>query len=150
LRSVHWDGVILDEAQNIKNPETQQAGVAKSLSSEYRVALTGTPVENGVRDLWSIMDFLNPGLLGTWPQFELWFGGVQRGGRPEAMDDLRRATRPFLLRRVKTDKSIITDLPEKEEIKVACTLTREQATLYEAALRSQMEEVEQSEGIKRR
>jgi superfamily II DNA or RNA helicase len=150
LRSVRWDGVILDEGQNVKNPDTQQARAAKALAAEYRVALTGTPVENGLRDLWAILDFLNPGLLGGWTEFQRRFAGADRDARPEAADALRRATRPFLLRRLKADKSVIADLPEKRELKVFCTLTPEQATLYEAALRNRLEEIANKEGVGRR
>ena len=113
LREIHWGGVILDEAQNIKNPQTLQARAARALQADYRIALTGTPVENHVGDLWSIMEFLNPGLLGSQAEFKkLFFTPIESAGDKEAAERLARLTRPFVLRRLKTDKSIIRDLPE--------------------------------------
>jgi SNF2 family DNA or RNA helicase len=151
LREVEWAGVVLDEAQNIKNPETKQAKAARSLKADYRVSLTGTPVENTVGDLWSIMEFLNPGLLGTQAGFKRkFFIPIQAGHDPEAASRLKRITAPFILRRLKTDKSIIADLPEKLEMKVFCPLTREQATLYKAVLREVEESLDSSSGIMRK
>jgi len=135
FEQVAWAGVILDEAQNIKNAETKQAQAARSLRADYRIALTGTPVENHVGDLWSIMEFLNPGLLGTRAEFKRnFFVPIQATHDPEAAQRLKRLTGPFLLRRLKTDKTIIADLPEKLEMKVFCTLTKEQASLYAAVV----------------
>jgi SNF2 family DNA or RNA helicase len=135
FKEVPWAGVILDEAQNIKNPNTKQAQAARALPADYRIALTGTPVENHVGDLWSIMEFLNPRFLGTQAEFKrTFFVPVQANRDPEATQRLKRLTGPFLLRRLKTDKSIIADLPEKLELKVFCTLTREQASLYAAVV----------------
>ena len=151
LRSISWSGVVLDEAQNIKNPDTEQAKAARSLSAKFRIALTGTPVENNVRDLWSIMEFLNPGLLGSRSEFERrFFLPIQRDHSSEAMAILRKAIEPFLLRRLKADRSIITDLPEKVEMKEFCNLTREQATLYKAVLSGELGKLPQSDGIKRK
>jgi SNF2 family DNA or RNA helicase len=151
LRTVPWAGVILDEAQNIKNPETAQAKAARGFDGGYRIALTGTPVENSVGDLWSIMEFLNPGFLGSRGAFQTrFFRPIQVYRDPEAADRLRRITGPFILRRLKTDKSIIADLPDKIEAKVYCNLTREQATLYEAVVRDGREAVEKAEGIGRK
>ncbi len=151
LERVNFAGVILDEAQNIKNPETKQARAAKSLRADYRSALTGTPVENNVGDLWSIMDFLNGGLLGTQPEFRRnYFVPIQHEGNAEASARLRKVTGPFVLRRLKTDRSVITDLPEKQEMKVYCSLTREQAALYEAVLRETEAALESATGIGRR
>ena len=151
LRKVDWVGIILDEAQNIKNPDTHQAQAARALQADYRIALTGTPMENHVGDLWSIMDFLNPGLLGKRAAFrEKFFRPIQSGTDPSARSRLRRATSPFLLRRLKTDKQIISDLPEKIEGKVTCTLTREQARLYEEVLENFQREAAEAEGIARR
>jgi superfamily II DNA or RNA helicase len=151
LRKVGWAGIVLDEAQNIKNPDTHQAQVARALQADYRIALTGTPVENHVGDLWSIMDFLNPGLLGKRAVFrEKFFRPIQSGTDPGARSRLRRVTSPFLLRRLKTDRQIIADLPEKIESKVICTLTREQARLYEEVLEHFRRDVAESEGIARR
>jgi SNF2 family DNA or RNA helicase len=151
FQGISWAGVILDEAQNIKNPETRQSKAARSLSAEYRIALTGTPVENHVGDLWSIMEFLNTGLLGGKTSFKQRFHTpIQTRQDPEATELLKKMTGPFILRRLKTDKSIIADLPEKQEIKTWCTLTREQASLYQAVLRDMEEAIESSEGMQRR
>ena len=151
LEQVSWAGLVLDEAQNIKNPETQQAQAARALKAEYRVALTGTPVENHVGDLWSIMEFLNPGWLGTQAEFKQTFHvPIQVGHDPDAIRRLQRLTGPFILRRLKTDKSIIADLPEKLEMKVFCTLTKEQASLYAAVVADAAERSSRPEGIQRK
>lgn len=151
LQAVGWAGVILDEAQNIKNPDTHQARAARSLPADYRVALTGTPVENHVGDLWSLMEFLNPGLLGPQTAFRArFFLPIQLRRDPEAADRLRRITGPFVLRRMKTDRSIIADLPEKLEMKVFCGLTREQASLYQAVVNEAVDALEGAEGIQRK
>ncbi|WP_238325803.1 DEAD/DEAH box helicase [Bryobacter aggregatus] len=131
LKQVPWDGVVLDEAQNIKNFETKQAKAARQIESSYRVALTGTPVENHVGDLYSLMDFLNPGLLGSERDFQQrFFKPIQNHHNERAAKQLKGLTAPFVLRRLKTDKSIISDLPEKMEMKTYCKLTKEQAKLY--------------------
>ena len=151
LASVPWQTLILDEAQNIKNPASQQAQAARHIPADQRIALTGTPVENHVGDLWSIMQFLNPGLLGTQAEFKRnFFHPIQQNHDPEATAKLQRATGPFILRRLKTDRTIIDDLPDKNETKQYCTLTREQATLYEAVLREAETRIESAEGIARR
>ena len=151
MAEVPWRGMVLDEAQNIKNPATRQARAARSLGAEYRVALTGTPVENHVGDLWSVMQFLNPGLLGTEGEFKRnYFIPIQAEGDEGAAQRLQRATGPFILRRLKTDRAIISDLPEKMETREFCPLTREQATLYEAVLREAEQALEDAEGIERR
>jgi len=151
LAKVDWAGVILDEAQNIKNPETKQARAARALRADYRIALTGTPVENHVGDLWSIMQFLNPGLLGTQAEFKRsFFIPIQAQRDTEAAERLKRITGPFMLRRLKTDKSIIADLPEKMEMKVYCNLTKEQASLYAAVLKEAEKTLNNSEGIQRK
>src|SRR5262249_28131746 len=151
LKSIDWAGVVLDEAQNVKNPNTKQAQAARALSAGYRAALTGTPVENHVGDLWSIMDFLNPGLLGTQADFRRRFFYPIQGNRdPEATKRLKRLTGPFLLRRVKTDKSIIADLPDKLEMKVFCNLTKEQASLYAAVVQESLQSIEAADGIQRK
>ncbi len=149
LASVPWRAVILDEAQNIKNPASQQARTALGLRANYRIALTGTPVENHVGDLWSIMQFLNPGLLGSQAEFRRkYFQPTQTGGDGAAAR-LQKATGPFILRRLKTDRSIIGDLPDKNETKQYCNLTWEQATLYQAVLREAETRLESAEGIER-
>jgi len=151
FKAVPWAGVILDEAQNIKNPQTKQAQAARAMPAEYRIALTGTPVENHVGDLWSIMEFLNPGLLGTQAEFKRSFHvPIQAYRDHDATARLKRLTGPFILRRLKTDKSIIADLPEKLEMKVFCTLTKEQATLYEAVVQEATDAIEGAEGIQRK
>jgi SNF2 family DNA or RNA helicase len=151
LRKVSWAGVVLDEAQNIKNPETRQATAARALSGDYRIALTGTPVENNVGDLWSIMEFVNPGLLGARAEFKRdFFLPIQSARDPSASARLKKLTGPFILRRLKTDKSVIADLPDKMEMKVFCTLTREQASLYTAVVNESVAAIEEAEGIQRK
>ncbi len=151
LGSVPWRGVILDEAQNIKNPASQQARTAQGLRADCRIAFTGTPVENHVGDLWSIMQFLNPGLLGSQAEFKRnYFQPIQNDRDEAASARLQKATGPFILRRLKTDRNIIDDLPDKNETKQYCNLTREQATLYHAVLREAETRLESAKGIERR
>jgi SNF2 family DNA or RNA helicase len=151
LTGVQWGAVILDEAQNVKNAATRAAQAARKLPARWRAALTGTPVENRLADLWSIFQFLNPGYLASAEQFRKRFAApIERGGDPAAAARLRRLVGPFILRRLKTDRAIIQDLPEKNEMKVYCTLTREQATLYEAIVQTLLGEVDELEGIQRR
>jgi len=151
FKGLNWAGVVLDEAQNIKNPETKQTKAARAIQADYRLALTGTPVENHVGDLWSIMEFLNSGFLGTQSEFKnRFFIPIQAARDPEAAERLKRLTGPFILRRLKTDKTIIVDLPEKMEMKVFCTLTKEQASLYEAVVKETMDALDETEGIKRK
>ena len=137
LAGVAWRRIVIDEAQAIKNAATKQARAVRSLHAPRRIALTGTPVENRLADLWSIMEFANPGLLGTAEQFKDRFARpIERGneGADAAAERLRQATSSFILRRVKTDPNIISDLPEKVEMKIVCNLTREQASLYQATV----------------
>ena len=151
LAEVAWGGVVLDEAQNIKNPETRQARAARALHAEFRIVLTGTPVENHVGDLWSLMEFLNPGLLGSQAAFKRrFFIPIQTRADPETTERLRRLTGPFVLRRLKTDRSVLSDLPDKQEMKVFCSLTREQASLYTAVLDEASAAFARAEGIQRR
>ena len=141
----------MDEAQNIKNPESKQARAARMLKSDYRIALTGTPVENHVGDLWSLMEFLNPGLLSNRAEFKRRFlVPIQASNDQKAAQRLKSLTGPFVLRRLKTDKTVIADLPEKLEMKVFCTLTQEQASLYAAVVAEAMPELESAEGIQRK
>ena len=129
LTEVLWHLVVLDEAQAIKNPKAKQTQATKALQAKSRIALTGTPVENHMGDLWSIFDFINPGLLGTSKQFNGYAKTlVEREHNPYG--PLRELVRPYILRRMKTDKSVIADLPDKTEIKAHCTLSRKQAALY--------------------
>jgi SNF2 family DNA or RNA helicase len=151
FQAVSWSGIILDEAQNIKNPETRQARAARSIPAGYRVAMTGTPVENNVGDLWSVMEYLNPGFLGSREEFKRsFFIPIQALRDADAAERLKRLTAPFILRRLKTDRSIIADLPEKNEMKVYCTLTREQASLYKAVAVEAEQAMESAAGIQRK
>ena len=135
--------MILDEAQNIKNPATRQTQAIRRLPATFRLALTGTPVENRLAELWSIMHFLNPGFLGSQHTFRTRFAlPVERYGDEEAAARLRRLVSPFILRRVKTDPNVIQDLPDKQETKEYCTLSTEQATLYEAVVRESLQAIE--------
>lgn len=151
LSGVNWARLVLDEAQYVKNPDTRQAKAARSIPARRRVALTGTPVENHLSELWSIMDVLNPGLLGSREAFRKRFSvPIEREGNEDAARVLRSVTQPFVLRRLKTDRSIISDLPEKFEIKVFCNLTREQATLYQAVVDDMIARLVEAEGIQRK
>jgi SNF2 family DNA or RNA helicase len=151
IQSVTWLAVILDEAQNIKNPDTKQTQAIRKIEAGFRIALTGTPVENRLSELWSIMHFLNPGYLGARNTFRQNFSlPIERYHDETALAQLKTLTTPFILRRVKTDPRVISDLPEKVETKVYCTLTEEQATLYEAVVQDVMQRIETEEGIQRR
>ncbi|MEL6814165.1 MAG: DEAD/DEAH box helicase [Cyanobacteria bacterium J06598_3] len=151
LESVAWHRIVLDEAQNIKNPKAAQTKAILSLSGQHRLALTGTPVENRLLDLWSIFNFLNPGYLGKQAQFRKNFElPIQRNNDQQQAAVLKKLVEPFILRRVKTDESIIKDLPEKVEQKLYCNLTKEQASLYEATVRDVEKQLKDSEGIQRK
>ncbi|MCX6050365.1 MAG: DEAD/DEAH box helicase [Chloroflexi bacterium] len=146
LNQVDWFGVILDEAQNIKNAETKQARALRQLPATFRLALTGTPVENRLSELWSIMHFLNPGYLGSRQTFRRRFAlPIERYENAQAAQQLRKLVSPFILRRVKTDPTVIQDLPDKQETKVYCHLSPEQATLYEAVVREALQQIESAE-----
>ncbi len=146
LARVGWQRVVCDEAQNIKNAGTRQARAVRSLPATSRIALTGTPVENRLGELWSIMEFTSPGLLGPAEKFRTSFAvPVERHGDEDAADRLKRLTSPFILRRVKTDRSIISDLPDKIEMKVWCNLTPEQASLYQATVADMLARIESAE-----
>ncbi|MBI1918053.1 MAG: DEAD/DEAH box helicase [Planctomycetes bacterium] len=151
LKQVPWAAVILDEAQNVKNPQTKQSQAARSLPAEWRLALTGTPVENHVGDLWALFEFLHPGFLGSQAAFKRnFFVPIQAQRDADAAARLKRLTSPFVLRRLKTDKDVINDLPDKLEMKVYCTLTKEQASLYAAVVEEASKAIADSEGIQRR
>ncbi|MDF0593764.1 DEAD/DEAH box helicase [Methanotrichaceae archaeon M04Ac] len=151
LSMIRWQNVVLDEAQNIKNPAAKQTKTVKRIKADQRVALTGTPVENRLSELWSIMDFLNPGYLGPAKRFHETFAlPIERYRDQQRAERLRRMTQPFILRRLKTDPSIIRDLPDKVETKVYYHLTSEQATLYGAVVEDMLEKIESSAGIERR
>jgi SNF2 family DNA or RNA helicase len=151
LSAIAWDRVVCDEAQALKNSGTRQAQAVRSIPARGRIALTGTPVENHLTELWSIMEFANPGLLGPRQAFRERFATpIEAHGDEEAAAALGRATGPFILRRLKTDKTIITDLPEKQEIKVWCNLTPEQASLYQATVEDMLDRISSSAGMERR
>jgi SNF2 family DNA or RNA helicase len=151
LKDVPWSGIILDEAQNIKNPETQQSRAVRSLSADYRIAMTGTPVENNVGELWAIMEFLNPGFLGSAAEFRRSFLlPIQKAADSGAATNLRKLTAPFILRRLKTDRTVLQDLPEKMESKVFCNLTPEQASLYKSVVADATRALDSSTGIQRK
>jgi hypothetical protein len=151
LAGVDWSLVALDEAQNIKNAASATARAARTLRASLRFALSGTPVENRLAELWSILEFANPGLLGPLQRFRRDFAiPIERYGNDEAAQRLRRIVSPFVLRRLKSDPNVIADLPAKNEMKVICTLTREQATLYKAVVDEEMRRIEGSDGIERR
>jgi SNF2 family DNA or RNA helicase len=151
LTAIDWREVILDEAQNIKNPGAKQAQAARKLKTRWHVALTGTPVENRLTELWSIFQFLNPGYLGSQSDFlDRLARPIERAGDEAATKRLKALVGPFILRRVKTDPAVISDLPDKNEMKVYCSLTKEQATLYQAVVRDSLLRLEEAEGINRR
>ncbi len=130
LQQCQWDLAVLDEAQAIKNPAAAQTRSAKKLQARARIALTGTPVENRLGDLWSLFDFLNPGLLGKAADFARVAKVLGSPKHPHGFAPLRRLIRPYLLRRMKTDRTIISDLPDKTEVQAHCPLTKKQAVLY--------------------
>ena len=151
IEPIEWHRVVLDEAQSIKNPPTKQAVAIRALKSPRRVALTGTPVENRLTELWSIMDFCNPGFLGDQPGFRRRFARpIERHRDATAAADLRRLVQPFILRRLKTDRTVIDDLPECVETREHAILTSEQADLYRQAVDGMLGNVDHSEGIQRR
>lgn len=149
LRERAWRLAILDEAQAIKNAGTRQTRAAKELRAASRIALTGTPVENRLSDLWSLFDFLNPGLLGSAKTFATFIKKLDAAPRP-SYQPLRALVGPYLLRRLKTDKDVIADLPDKTEVKAFCGLSRQQAVLYEQAVRDLEDRLEEAEGMQRR
>lgn len=143
-----WNYLILDEAQAIKNPGTRQTRAVKKISARNRIVMTGTPVENRLSDLWSLFDFINPGLLGNTREF----GDFTKklAGNTNGYAGLRRVVSPFILRRLKTDKTIISDLPDKVEMKTWAAMSKKQAVLYAEAVAGIRQAIEQSEGIKRK
>jgi hypothetical protein len=151
LERVGWRRAVLDEAQNIKNPSAKQTRAVRALAPERRVALTGTPLENRLSELWSIMEFCNPGFLGTLGEFKRSFAlPIERHNDRQRANRLRNLVRPFILRRLKTDPNVIEELPEKVESKEYCRLTADQAEMYESTVRKMLSDVEQTEGIRRR
>src|SRR2546423_12261434 len=151
LQGMEWHRVVVDEAQNIKNPQAAQTRAILKLAAPHRLALTGTPVENRLLDLWSIFNFLNPGYLGKEAQFRKTFElPIYKGNDRARSATLKKLLEPFILRRVKTDKRIIDDLPDKIEQKMYCTLTPEQASLYEAVVKDVTEQLNDADGIHRK
>ena len=150
LGAVTWDIVIADEAQNLKNPDAQQTRVLRGLSSHARLCMTGTPVENRIRDLWSIFHVAIPGLLGGPTRFARTFGTAVRSGDARAMERLGGRIGPFLLRRTKADPGIAADLPPKQEQDEYCVLTREQAALYRAMTDATLDGLADTTGMTRR
>ncbi|NUS44618.1 MAG: DEAD/DEAH box helicase, partial [Mycobacteriaceae bacterium] len=151
LRGRPWRRVVLDEAQHIKNANTAQSRAVRAIEAEHRVALSGTPVENRLEELRSILDFANPKLLGSPQTFRARFAvPIERERDSVAATRLRTLTAPFVLRRVKTDPAVISDLPEKLEMTVRANLTTEQAALYEAVLAEMLRRIDETEGIARK
>lgn len=151
LSKEDWGYVVLDEAQDIKNQSAKQTQAIRKLRARHRITLTGTPVENRLSELWYIMEFLNPGYLGSAKEFRIQFAiPIEKYRNADRAQTLKRLIQPFVLRRLKTDKAIIQDLPEKMERKVFCNLTREQVTLYEAVVPEMLEKIQPSEGIERK
>jgi non-specific serine/threonine protein kinase len=144
-----WHLVVVDEAQAIKNPDAKQTRTVKGLKAHARFALTGTPIENRLGDLWSIFDFVNPGLLGSSKEFTNFVKGLaNRQHNPYG--PLRELVRPYVLRRLKTDKAVIADLPDKTEVKAFCQLSRKQAALYEQSVKDLAQQLQEAEGIQRK
>ncbi|MFN6568507.1 DEAD/DEAH box helicase [Dendronalium sp. ChiSLP03b] len=151
FNGVEWQRLVVDEAQNIKNPKAAQTKAILKLSAKHRLALTGTPVENRLLDLWSIFNFLNPGYLGKEAQFRKSFEvPIQKDNDRVKSTTLKKLVEPLILRRVKTDQSIINDLPDKVEQKLYTNLTKEQASLYEVVVKDVEEKLQEAEGIQRK
>ncbi len=149
LQQREWRLLVLDEAQAIKNPAARQTRLVKQLRAEARIALTGTPVENSLADLWSLFDFLNPGLLGTSSRFKAFAKSLAERSQDQYAP-LRRLTRPYILRRLKTDRRIITDLPEKSEVPAWCGLSKAQAVHYQRSVQELQSALETLDGMQRR
>jgi len=148
LAETTWRLVVLDEAQAIKNPGTRQTRLAKALQASSRIALTGTPIENRLGDLWSIFDFINPGLLGSAKAFTA--ATKRMASDPRGFGPLRDLVRPYILRRLKTDKRVIDDLPDKTELNAYCSLSPAQATLYQKSVSDLATAIATTDGIQRR
>ncbi len=148
LKTITWDTLILDEAQAIKNPGTKQTKVVKQLKATYKIAMTGTPIENRLSDLWSLFDFLNKGLLGNVKEFTAFTKKLSE--TPEGYARLKRVVSPFILRRLKTDKNVISDLPEKIEMKTYATLTKKQVVIYNKLINDLEMKLESADGMDRK
>jgi non-specific serine/threonine protein kinase len=149
LRKLEWNLIVLDEAQAIKNPGTQQSKAVKKLSGRVRIALTGTPVENRLSDLWSLFDFICPGLLGSAGRFKQFVSSMENS-EPPSYAPLRSLVQPYILRRLKSDRSVISDLPDKVEVAAWCGLSKVQAHLYAQSVTELAEALKELEGMKRR
>ena len=149
LKEYRWRLAILDEAQAIKNSGTKQSRAVKELTAGSRIAMTGTPIENRLSDLWSLFDFLNPGLLGTAKEFGSFVKRLQNAPAP-SFEPLRNLVRPYILRRLKTDKRVISDLPDKTEVKAYCSLSKHQAALYQKIVDDLAVQLQATDGIQRR
>ena len=146
-----WLLVVVDEAQNIKNPDTKQSKAIKSVKSKYRLALTGTPIENRLSEYWSIFDFVNKDYLGSLKEFTKKFIiPIEEDHDEKKLEQLKKLTQTFILRRLKTQKEIIKDLPEKSVNDIYCKLSLNQAALYEAVLNTKLEQIKEDESIYRR
>lgn len=151
LKKESWSMVVVDEAQNIKNPDTAQTLAVKSIKSDIKIAMTGTPVENRLTELWSIFDFINRGYLGTLRDFQKSYAiPIERFKEISRASKLKMSVSPFVLRRLKTDKNVITDLPEKLVLNDYCYLSKPQAVLYEKTLNEMMEKISGFIGVNRR
>lgn len=151
IKKQKWSMVIIDEAQNIKNPDTSQTQAVKQIKADTKIAMTGTPVENKLTELWSIFDFINRGYLGTLRDFQKGYAiPIEKFKQTNRAEKLRFAISPFILRRLKTDKSIISDLPDKVVLNEYCYLTKTQAALYQSVLDNLMSDIAKLNGINRR
>ncbi|MBP1991791.1 DEAD/DEAH box helicase [Paenibacillus eucommiae] len=148
LKDITWDSLILDEAQAIKNPNTKQTKLVKQVKASYKIAMTGTPIENRLADLWSLFDFLNKGLLGSAKEFSGFTKRLKES--PDGFAKLKQVVGPFILRRLKTDKTVISDLPEKIEMKTYAALTKKQVVLYNKLVNDLRIKIESSDGIERK
>ncbi len=148
LHEREWPVVVCDEAQAIKNPASRQSQAARKLHADFRIAMTGTPVENSLIDLWALFDFANPGLLGNLARFKRLIKDLPQ--HPEGYGRLRRAVQPYILRRSKTDKNVINDLPDKVEMKTFCPLSRDQVVLYHETIRRLELDLQSADGMARR
>lgn len=146
-----WSMIVIDEAQNIKNPDTSQTQAVKMIKSDVKIAMTGTPVENKLTELWSIFDFINRGYLGSIRDFQKGYAiPIEKFKQSDRAEKLRLAISPFILRRLKTDKTIISDLPEKMVLNEYCYLSKPQAALYQSVLDNLMSDISKLNGINRR
>ncbi len=147
LKKRKWHSLVIDEAQNIKNSNTEQAKAIKTIGAKNFIAMSGTPVEKRLSELWSILDFSNRGLLGNAKEFkETYANPIEEFNDKEVAEKLKKVTGPFMMRRLKSDKSIISDLPDKIEMDCFATLAKEQASLYEKTLQKAMEDIEDLTG----